>query len=613
MSPIQPFASRLFGLPPFVILDLHSASRHELLAEIERLQGLIASVPLAPLLPDGESQNDQMREIAEMRAEAASYLRAARRLAREGHDAPEPRSALSGGAEREPAEAGDLASRLRRSEAARLMSEERLALAFEASGSLGWWDWDLAADRVYAGPYFAGMFGVDAEEAEAGVPIQLFVEGIHPEDRPRVSEAIATAVSKGSDFSEDYRLLSKSSGNVTWVHARGRAFNDATGRPLRFPGVAIDTTAYREGEARKAALVDLGERLRELHDVGEIAFAAAEAMASQLRASRAGFGVVDPVQETVIMQPDWRLPGTASIAGLHHFRDYGSFIDDLKRGETVIIEDVSADPRTALHRASLETIGIRVLLNVPIIEHGQFSAVIFVHYDQPHQFSEADLRFVRAVGDRAHAEIGRSRAEERERMLNHELSHRLKNTLAMVQAIASQTLRNAPDMLTARETLGNRLAALSRAHDLLLGRSQDTADIRTVVGDTLALHDDGQNRIRLGGPAIEIGSDAALSLALILHELATNAVKYGALSVPEGGVDLSWSTGVLDGAPVFRLVWRERGGPPVLAPSRRGFGSRLIERGLPGSVGGSVEHSFEPTGLQCRIEAPLAAIRSPQV
>ncbi|WP_155897431.1 sensor histidine kinase [Aureimonas ureilytica] len=598
----------------------HSASRQELLAEIARLQGVIAALPIAPPQPDGETTHDQIREIAEMRAEAASYLRAARRLSREDAEAadlpfaaPEPadgeRVAASEPAEA-ASEASDLASRLRRSEAARLMSEERLALAFEASGSLGWWDWDLKADKVYAGPYFARMFGVSPAEAEAGVPLRFFVEGIHPEDRERVAASIQAAITQGSDFSEDYRLFNRQTGTTTWLHARGRAFNDAEGRPLRFPGVAIDTTAYREGEERKAALVALGERLRELHEVGAIAFAAAEAMATQLRATRAGFGVVDPIRETVQMQPDWRLPGVVSLAGLHHFRDYGSFIDDLKRGETVLIEDVATDPRTGAHHASLEAIGIRVLLNVPIMDHGQFSAVMFVHYDRPHRFSEAELRFVRTVADRAHAEIGRCRAEERERMLNHELSHRLKNTLAMVQAIAAQTLRNAPDMPTARETLGNRLAALSRAHDLLLGRSRDAADIRAVVGDTLALHDDGQDRIRLSGPALDIGSDAALSMTLILHELATNAVKYGSLSVPEGKVDLAWSTGHREGADVFELVWRESGGPKVADPSRRGFGSRLIERGLPGSVGGSVEQSYAETGLVCRIAAPLSAIQS---
>ncbi len=579
-----------------VTFNPHSASRDELMAEVERLRGRLASVPIAPPLPDGGVSREHQRAIAEMRAEAANHLRAARRIAREA-SSPHP-------------EGEDLAARLRRSEAARIMSEERLSLAFEASGSLGWWDWDLTTDKVYAGPYFASMFGVSEQEAEEGVPLELFASGIHPDDRERVALAIGESVASGGDYEQDYRLYRPATDEVIWVHARGRAYLDKAGRPLRFPGVAIDITAFRESEERKLALAALGERLRDMHDVGEIAFAAAETMAVQLNATRAGVGVVDAVQETVTMQPDWRMPGIASIAGLHHFRDYGSFIDDLKRGEIVLIEDTRRDPRTTGHHASLEAIGIRVLLNVPIIEHGQLSLVLFVHANKLRSFSEADLRFVRSVADRTHAAIGRSRAEERERLLNRELSHRLKNTLAMVQAIASQTLRNAPDMATARETLGSRLAALSRAHDLLLGPGQAATEIGAVAHDTLALHDDGQNRIRLSGPSVRLDANAALSLALILHELATNAAKYGALSVPEGTVDLHWEIDHQDGADLFHLVWRERGGPSVTEPTRRGFGSRLVERGLPGAVSGSVEQRFEPGGLVCRMEAPLGALHS---
>ncbi len=583
-------------MQPFVTFDPSTASRKELLAEIERLRGLVAATAIATAPAEAGRGGGPFTEIGRIRAEAASYLRAAWRARQE----PAPDSGDD-----------DLLSRLRRSEAARVVTEERLALAFEASGSLGWWDWDLNADKVYAGPYFAEMFGVEIAEAEAGVAIGLFVEGIHPDDRDRIGRAIDKAVRGGGDFDEDYRLLNRRTGKVLYVHARGRCYLDAKGRPLRFPGVAIDVTSFRESEQRKTALVGLGDRLRELQDVGEIAFAAAETMATQLGATRAGFGIVEPKSETVEIQPDWRLPGVRSITGSHHFRSYGSFIDDLKRGEIVVIEDVTTDPRTASQADQLDSIGIRVLLNVPILEHGVLSTVVFVHFDRPHRFSEAELRFVRTVADRTHAAIGRSHAEERERLLNRELSHRLKNTLAMVQAIVAQTLRNAPDLLSARESLSNRLMTLSRAHELLLGRSLEAADIRSVAQDALALHDDGQNRIRVSGPSIDVGSSAALSLALILHELATNAVKYGSLSVPDGFVSLGWDVDRETGGDRFHLVWREEGGPPVVEPARRGFGSRLIERGIAGSIGGHVEQNFRPEGLLCRIELPLAALQAP--
>jgi two-component sensor histidine kinase len=179
----------------------------------------------------------------------------------------------------------------------------------------------------------------------------------------------------------------------------------------------------------------------------------------------------------------------------------------------------------------------------------------------------------------------------------------------MVQAIATQTLRGASDIEAAKEVLAARLIALGKAHDILMngeGESQE-ADIRSVVENALDLHDDpGQRRFSLDGPMVPCSSRAALSLALMVHELATNATKYGALSTPDGHVALSWRIDGSHGDEAVHLTWREEGGPPVVAPTRRGFGSRLIERGLAGAVGGHVELRYEPEGVCCTLSAPLA-------
>jgi PAS domain S-box-containing protein len=209
----------------------------------------------------------------------------------------------------------------------------------------------------------------------------------------------------------------------------------------------------------------------------------------------------------------------------------------------------------------------------------------------------------------------RKRAEADQDLLNSELSHRLKNTLALVQAIAAQTLRNAPDIDTAREALAARLVALGKAHDILLaghlaGRPE-AASVAAVVTGSLALHQDGPGRFGFEGPDLLIGPAAALSLALMLHELATNAAKYGALSTQTGRVDVGWDTAPdTAGDPVFTLVWRESGGPPVAPPTRRGFGSRLIERGLAGAVGGRAALDYHRDGLVCTLTAPLAGFRA---
>ncbi|WP_165937748.1 PAS domain-containing protein [Methylobacterium segetis] len=202
----------------------------------------------------------------------------------------------------------------------------------------------------------------------------------------------------------------------------------------------------------------------------------------------------------------------------------------------------------------------------------------------------------------------RHRNEERRQLMVNELNHRVKNSLAVVQGIASQTLRAARDLDQARSDLTARLVALARAHDLLTSESWEGADLAEVVRATLEGGLGVQGRqVVTSGPSLRLSPNAALSLALALHELATNAIKYGALSVEAGRVEISWAIDPpIDAATVergLRLSWTERDGPPVTAPLRRGFGSRLLQRGLAAELHGTVDLAFEPDGVVCRIEA----------
>jgi PAS domain S-box-containing protein len=201
----------------------------------------------------------------------------------------------------------------------------------------------------------------------------------------------------------------------------------------------------------------------------------------------------------------------------------------------------------------------------------------------------------------------RRQAEERQRLLTHELEHRIKNTLAMVQAIVSQTLRGAPSTRAANLAISSRLVTLGRAHDILTQANWAAAQLRTVVEGALAPHDPG-NRIRIAGPDLHLAAQAALSLALTLHELATNAAKYGALSNQMGQVDVTWEVVEQEARRILRLRWEEKGGPPVMEPMRKGFGSRLIERSLGSEAGGQARMDFAPTGLVCTIETPLGSM-----
>lgn len=188
----------------------------------------------------------------------------------------------------------------------------------------------------------------------------------------------------------------------------------------------------------------------------------------------------------------------------------------------------------------------------------------------------------------------RQRHEEELKLLNRELAHRMKNTLAMVQSIISQSLRGATSIPEAAVTIGARIQTLAKAQDVLTGMSVTAAEISAIAKTAVAPHIDGAERIAINGPQVYLSAQQALGLSLAIHELATNATKYGALSRPEGHVTITW-----DKQPenVFTFDWRETGGPPVTEPSRRGFGSRLTERVVSDLFQGRAAIQFEPTGV----------------
>ena len=200
----------------------------------------------------------------------------------------------------------------------------------------------------------------------------------------------------------------------------------------------------------------------------------------------------------------------------------------------------------------------------------------------------------------------RKRAEAMQELLNGELSHRMKNLLAMVQAIARQTMRGTADLATMREILSDRLVALGKAHDILIDGTTDHTGRAAVLRSGIGVHDEAPGRFTYSGPDVEVSGRAVMPLSLMLHELSTNAAKYGALSTPEGRVALDWSIlRVPDRPDGLRLVWRESGGPAVKPPRRKGFGSWVIERGLTDQVGGTISLDYTPSGLVCTLEAPL--------
>lgn len=193
-------------------------------------------------------------------------------------------------------------------------------------------------------------------------------------------------------------------------------------------------------------------------------------------------------------------------------------------------------------------------------------------------------------------------AAQRQRLMIDELNHRVKNTLATIQSIAMQTARSHQDPATFAESFQARLLSLSHTHDLLTRSHWEGADLRDVLEHETSAH--GHNRIMLNGPSLPLGPAAALSLGMIFHELATNAAKYGALSVPDGRVFVDWTLANQTDR-ILSLVWTEVGGPTVEPPTRRGFGSRLIERNVRHDLAGDAKLSYASNGFTAELSVPM--------
>ncbi|NTJ43689.1 GAF domain-containing protein [Agrobacterium larrymoorei] len=271
--------------------------------------------------------------------------------------------------------------------------------------------------------------------------------------------------------------------------------------------------------------------------------------------------------------------------------------------------------------------GIRAAQTTPLFSRsGALLGMISTHWSEPHEPSERDLRMLdilaRQAADLLERTIAEKALREREKelenkvselraaqdlqkLLANELGHRVKNLFAMVSAVVSQTLRGSSEHLRT-QTLQQRLIALSSAHDILLQSNWQSSQLADVA--TAAINGTGvSGRVRIDGPSVFLGSKAALSLALVLHELTTNALKYGSLSVGGGYVDFTWRLDTSVDGDLLRLLWRETKGPEVIQPSTKGFGSKLISAGLNGL--GGVIVVYDKAGLFCEMSASVSQLQ----
>lgn len=390
------------------------------------------------------------------------------------------------------------------------------------------------------------------------------------------------------------------------VRALGRWY-EGTAYPVghdMFSFTFREVTARVMTAKRQSGLVALSDVLRDERDVATMISRSMAVIGEAFGADRATYGELDHDIETLHVAKGWALPGMPPIQGLYRFDDYGRLRETLLAGEALVITDILTDPRTSGDSAGWLALEARGVINVPVREDGRNVALMLVHFSKPHEWSSDEIHWLHNAADRLEVAIARRRADEFQAVINGEIAHRLRNTLAMVQAVARMTLRDALSRDEAHRFY-DRLQALGRAHDLLHGDGQRAAHL----GDLIAsiLRDASMiDRCRLEGPVIWLGSRAAMSTALLIHEMTTNACKYGAFSVAVGEIAIGWHIDDSGTMPELVLHWTERMGPPASVPTRMGFGSRLISFGLIGT--GGVVLRYEPEGLTASFRADLEKI-----
>lgn len=509
--------------------------------------------------------------------------------------------------------------------------DTRLAFALQA-GKLGYWELGLDKRQLLVSATYKENFGRGPDEP---FTYDTLLKAIHPEDLQAHEDAVSEAIDSGGQLDTDYRVIWPD-GSVHWIRARGHAVYDAQGKPLRMAGISLDITDRKETEQ---SLREETHTLETLNCIG-IALAGnldlerivqtATDVATELSGAQFGaffYNVINDSGESYTLYTISGVPREA-FSRFPMPRNTAVFAPTFSGAGIVRSDDIRADPRYGrndphfgMPKGHLPVVSY---LAVPVVSRsGEVLGGLFFGHDKKGVFTERAERLVAGIAAQAANAIDnarlfqaaqyeiaeRKRVEEHQRLLLAELNHRVRNTLAIVQSIAGQTLRHASSAENFRSRFEQRIMALSEAHSLLTDSNWEGASVRVIIERVLNPHAGGgepRYEISAGGD-VRVGPNAAVTLLMALHELATNAAKYGALSKAKGRVLISWNVEQEPGAMRrLHVRWEEKGGPKVKTPTRQGFGTRLI-RGLAAETGGEAKLDFAATGLVCEFDLPYPA------
>ena len=359
-------------------------------------------------------------------------------------------------------------------------------------------------------------------------------------------------------------------------------------------------------------LLDLGEAFRTATDSQSARRTAISMLGTYLGVDRVGFRDLAPADELKLVD-EWTAPGVASVGPSISMSDLGTWASNqIRAGHILRINDVARDTKNADTRKVFDPMGAAAALAIPWKEGGKTVAVIFLHSLRPRVWTDFEVTTAEKVLERILTWIERERAVERERIMIREIDHRARNALAVVQAVVRLTA--ADDVSTFREKLEDRIGSLARTHALLSAEHWEPIDFGTLVNQELAPYSANEVvRLQICGPSVLLQAEQAQTVALLLHELATNAAKYGALAEPSGCLNVSWS---IDPDGVLTIDWTEKTVSRDIPPSelkQTGFGSTLLNRVVEQLFGGMIARTSDSGGLRYVLAIPLRDAAHPRL
>jgi PAS domain S-box-containing protein len=444
-------------------------------------------------------------------------------------------------------------------------SEERLNLALGVSGMVGIWDMDLPTRRLAVDERFARLFGIDPQQAATGLDQSVFLSAIHDDDRARVEQDLEHAALSGEEFRSQYRVVG--GGYQRWVSASGRPVLGASGKLERFPGVVVDVTEQVE---TTAALAESEFRFQTLTETLPHIVWSCDADGRHDYFSHRWFeftglpaGPVPPdAWEHLVHPDDWP-------------RVQSRWAEALRTGATYDLE------YRFRHRS------------------GQYR---WLHVTAL-PFRNAQDRIARWCGTAEDIEDAKHSSIERE-LVAQELAHRIKNIFALFAGLLRLSLREHPELQPLAAPLEERVQALSRAHAFVQGSSSGAGSLQLLLARLLAPYSTDDGRVAMTGDDVLLNESATTPLALIFHELTTNALKYGGLHHEGGNIRIALTHQDAD----LHVDWKETSAVPPAVRATAGFGSKLLRTAVESQLRGQLTHSWEPTGLRVELRLPISEL-----